>query len=355
MSKILWILGAGASKHLGMPLLNDFKQFFGELWYCFPENRKDPQFITCLPQAIRDLEDHADKNIEELLTASTSPLDDAQKKNLKLAIRRGFERRNLGRLLKWLGNSKKLESYSRLLSLMDPSDEVISFNYDNALELPLCVVSKDFAYLNVSELSVDQVNYLTEKKTGKGKTAIEQWIPSDCIASLNERSLEIIPTKAFADETNRVVGRGSLKIPFIKIHGSVNWFEKDGKIHIGNPPNRDTPPLLIYPEPSKQELSLPALKDVLLQAQTALSRCKAIVIVGYSFPASDAEGHPFVSHLASSGKDKKMLAVDPFPKKQLLKVVGENQIIEKPFEKAVQLDNTGHCPLGTEIEKLRNA
>ena len=67
MSNILWILGAGASYHLGMPLLNGFSAFFQELWERFPENREDPELAKTLPASIAILNRHPDKNIEMLL------------------------------------------------------------------------------------------------------------------------------------------------------------------------------------------------------------------------------------------------------------------------------------------------
>jgi hypothetical protein len=345
---VLWILGAGASHHLGMPLLNGFPSFFRDLWERFPENKKDPELAATLPEAIRLLDLHPSKNIEELL-AIDSPLGDAAKTLLKRAIRRGFERRNLGRILKVFGKTGKLGPYCRLLGLMEAGDEVISFNYDNALEIPLCLASHDFAALNVSELDSAQMRYLTNGEAG------DRWIPPDCEGLLRLRALEYSPRAAFVAGTRTIVGSGALRIPFIKIHGSVNWFEGHGSIHIGTPSDRRMPPLIVYPEGTKPELLREPCQAILREAIDALSRCSSVAIVGYSFPPSDATGHPFVSQLASIAATKKMLAVDPYPKDKLVEVVGSGQIIQATFEESVQPDAKGQNLLATEIEKMRSS
>lgn len=346
MSNVLWILGAGASYHLGMPLLNGFPSFFRELWERFPENKKDLELSTTLPEAIHLLDSYPSKNIEMLLESS-SPLDNASRALLKRAIRRGFERRNLGRILKVFGKHGKLGPYCRLLGLMETGDEVVSFNYDNALETPLCLAAQDFAVLNTGELDSAQMRYLTNGQ------ASARWILPDCMDLLRSRTLDYSPRQTFATGARTDSGNGALRIPLIKIHGSVNWFEDHGSIYVGTPADRGIPPLLIYPEAAKPELLQEPYQSVLREAIGALSRCQSIVIVGYSFPPSDAEGHPFVSQLVKSATKKKMLAVDPYPKDKLIEVVGEDQIVQATFEEVVQPDHSGTHILQREVQKLR--
>jgi hypothetical protein len=68
MQNVLWIIGAGASYHLGMPLLAHFEAFFTELWTKFPENQQDREFQLTLPPSLDLLRRNPGKNIEELLS-----------------------------------------------------------------------------------------------------------------------------------------------------------------------------------------------------------------------------------------------------------------------------------------------
>src|SRR5947209_6866060 len=102
MGKVLWVIGAGASYHLGMPLLAHFEAFFSDLWTKFPENQQDAELQQTLPQTLELFRRNPGKNIEELLSSSSS-LTELEKAIAKRAIRRGFERRNLGRILKVFG------------------------------------------------------------------------------------------------------------------------------------------------------------------------------------------------------------------------------------------------------------
>jgi hypothetical protein len=87
MSNVLWIIGAGASCHLGMPLLGQFPSFFAELWDRFEENRRDAEFINTLPQARQLMQLYPDQNIEALLSVE-SALSPENKDVIRRAIRR---------------------------------------------------------------------------------------------------------------------------------------------------------------------------------------------------------------------------------------------------------------------------
>ena len=65
---ILWIIGAGASKHVGMPLLNDFRPFFQRMWR-YRINRKLLRDV--LPKAMEIMDVHPTQNIEALLLPSS--------------------------------------------------------------------------------------------------------------------------------------------------------------------------------------------------------------------------------------------------------------------------------------------
>jgi len=180
-----------------------FRSFFRELWDRFAENRDDPEFKETLPFAIQTLERYADQNIETLLSVG-SALDEGDKSRLKRAIRRGFERRNLGRILKVYGRHGKLAPYSRLLGLIESGDTVVSFNYDNALEIPLCLASRRFDALNTSELSSAQMKYLTDGR------ATARWIPTNALRNWrNERLSTYRPIASRLDRLQSLVAERS--------------------------------------------------------------------------------------------------------------------------------------------------
>jgi hypothetical protein len=346
MGKVLWVIGAGASYHLGMPLLAHFEAFFTELWTKFPENQRDAEFLQTLPQSLDLLRQNHGKNIEELLSSSSS-LSESDKTILKRAIRRGMERRNLGRILKVFGSQGKLSPYSRLLCLMEAGDVVVNFNYDNALETPLCLVGCDFAILNTTELDSAQIRYLSSDE------ARRRWIPDACIAPLTTRRLEYFPAVAFDESSSLTIGSGNTSIPLIKIHGSVNWSLTGDRITVASPSTHTSGPLLVYPEAGKPELMNPPHSLLIDSANDALSECEAVVIIGYSFPQSDSVGHPFVSRLTSELPAKRVLAVDPFPSDTLRRIVGDDNAMAYPFEEAVQPDTAGRSPLQREVAKRR--
>jgi hypothetical protein len=286
------------------------------------------------------------KNIEELLSLSSS-LADSEKTILKRAIRRGMDRRNLGQILKKFGNHGKLGPYSRLICLMEAGDRVVTFNYDNALETPLCLVAGDFSILNTSELDSAQTEYLASER------ARSRWIPDECIPPLRTRRLEYVPSEAFGTGSSLLGGNGDTVIPLIKVHGSVNWSLTGDRIVVGNASARTTGPLLVYPEAGKPELVNPPHRLLIEAANAALSDCGTIVIVGYSFPLSDSVGHPFVSRLARELRSKRVLAVDPFPSDTLAKAVGDDNVMASRFEEAVEPDSKGESDLQREVAQRR--
>jgi hypothetical protein len=60
-----------------------------------------------------------------------------------------------------------------------------------------------------------------------------------------------------------------------------------------------------------------------------------VVIIGYSFPQSDAKGHPFVSRIATAVNQKPVFAIDPFASDRLRGIIGEDGIFQMTFEDAI--------------------
>ena len=334
MSKVLWIIGAGASKHLGMPLLNEFRSFFREIWWRYPENRRDPQFQDSVPCSIGIMECYPDQNIEQLLLQS-SPLTESNRIVLKKAIGRSFERRQLGRFARLReshtpGIQHKFDAYARLLCCMEDGDAIISFNYDNAFEFVLACMSSDFRLLNVSELIQGDLSAL--ELQGR-----DLWIPNELQERLSSLSVHYQPSTSFAGDAPKF-GNGTTNINLLKIHGSINWYADIGQlIHVGSPRNSAESLLLAYPEPNKPETLERPLSDIMSQAKSLLGQFNKIVVIGYSFPSSDSTGHPFVVDLTQSMNQKKVLAVDPYPGAELTRILSaadSKLIVSESFEAA---------------------
>jgi hypothetical protein len=353
MGKILWVIGAGASKHLGMPLLTEFRSFFREIWWRFPENQKNPRLQDSVPYSIGIMDSYPDQNIEQLLLKS-SPLTDGNRTMLKNAICRSFERRQLGRLARLReshtqGIRHKFDAYARLLCCMEDGDAIVSFNYDNAFEFVLACISKDFGLLNVSELKDDDRSAI--EKQGR-----DLWIPPELQQQLQDLSVQYEPEASFAGGAPKF-GNGSNKIDLIKIHGSINWFaDTDQPIHVGHPENSSGTPLLAYPEPNKPETTMLPLSAIMEKAKSSLNNIERVVIIGYSFPQSDSTGHPFVKALTENMGPKKVLAVDPYPGAALklaLNAASSHDVFEETFENAFRSDKFDGSNLSAYVAKFR--
>ena len=336
MGKILWIIGAGTSKHLGMPLLTEFRSFFHEIWWRFPENQNDAQIQNSVPCSIEIMNSHPEQNIEQLLLPS-SPLTDSNRMVLKNAIRRSFECRQLGRIAKLIpshtpGIRHKFDVYARLLCCMEDGDAIVSFNYDNAFEFVLACISGTFRFLNISELKDDQSAFL--QKQGR-----DLWISGDLHEALRKKSIRYSPAASFVGDVP-IFGNGVAGIDLIKIHGSINWFKSESnRVHAGSPESTSRVPLLAYPEPNKPDTRVPPFSDIMNEAISSLHRFDRVVIIGYSFPQSDSTGHPFIQELKQNMKQMKVLAVDPFPGTGLMAALEDvpgGLIVDEFFENSFQ-------------------
>src|SRR5690606_11384786 len=136
-----------------------------------------------VPAAIGIMGGHPDKNIEQLLSPSSDLTDDARN-TLKNAIRRAFERRQIGSFARQThaGNrteGNKFDAYSRLICCMEDGDSIVSFNYDNAFEYVLSSINSSFQSLNLSELSQGE-------RIALELACRDKWIPGDIHAVLTQ-------------------------------------------------------------------------------------------------------------------------------------------------------------------------
>lgn len=263
-----------------------------------------------LPRARDLMQAHPGQNIEVLLRPD-GPLENQPEDQaiLKRAIRRTFERRQLGHLALRFGAPDpsiryKLDIYARLIGCMEHGDCVVSFNYDNAFEYVYACLTGNTNWLNVSELAPNQLRFLQQE-------AVHRWIDSRSIPALRQRTIRYAPAACFSDRPPSF-GTGPIEIDLYKVHGSMNWFVgSDQQIHVGPPPTSSVPPLLAYPEPDKLDTQRPPLQHVMNSAVEAIGRFRRVVVLGYSFPASDSHQHPFVAPLREAMGAMEALVVDP--------------------------------------------
>ena len=322
MSGILWVIGAGASLHLGFPLLRDFTAFFETIWNFKDtrdgetlENRQLPEIAEVLPWAIDLMKSpqYRGKNIEQILNLVSA--DDNRR--LKKAIRVSFERRNIGRLFKLIpssdGSSKpKLDLYGRLLCLLQRGDKIVDFNYDNAIEIVMSLVHGDYSTLDLRSLSVGQ-------KAAMKREGLNRWVSPDCVRRLSELRCALVPASGVFDSTGEItIGSRSEEFFLIKIHGSINWFLSPRRlVQVGEPDQNDYETVIIYPESDKSATSEEPYCRIMDEAVRALSDLDVMVVIGYSIPESDSENHPFVKQLLAR-PPKRLVIVDPNPSESIV-------------------------------------
>ncbi len=287
-NRILWILGAGASKHLGLPLLYEFRAFIDKVAN-HPNNQgpKDAEdrsasFRTAQRLSERGIND----NIEELL--KRYPKNMNKGKDARRCIRWCFEKRHYAKMHK-VDKPYKYKAYAYFLCCVKPGDTIVNFNYDLAIER---------TFFNAKRSETEHCK--------------QPRIPEPCLENLKQRDYQLAG----------VNDGGSDGVELVKIHGSLSFHETCGKLVVGSERHEAVDePYIVYPEPSKPSMQDGPGKPLLDAALKSLGGTQRIVIVGYSLPESDAEGHPFVSKLCKTDKEKKVVIVSPKPTDRLLELV----------------------------------
>jgi hypothetical protein len=271
--KTVWILGAGFSRSLGAPLLDGLfrQQFVGDfsfvldatlaanlVWtqavFNYGKNAlriwdDAEEFLSFVDAAFGDDSDYDPLKRAELLGmigrteylhhstvyefGLTPPLIEAFLRKPAKTVRRalGFE------TSRFLRHAKRDETWKPYLSwaktLQPETDSVVTFNYDLLLE-----------------------------KLGKPLHAVMPGTP--------------VPAG---------------KVPIFKMHGSTDWVTDDAFSECGQVPNAiddDLNLAIAAPGRSKASFSSALFKTVWDGAASAIKQAAEVVIVGYSFPKSDA-------------------------------------------------------------------
>lgn len=289
---ILWILGAGASKHLDLPLLAEFPQFI-----CYVAHHRDNQGDgDCTGReasfATLDLLAQHDGNIETAL--SKYDIGTPEGNQARECIRWCFGKRHHAVMQK-RDIPYKYAAYAYMLCCVQPGDRIVTFNYDLAIERTLVNARRSDA------------EHLKQPR-----------IPSECLDHLKTISYDLPGVNG-----TQANGAGQ-RFRLIKLHGSVNWELVDGQIQ-ERPLNQTVDvPFLVYPDPDKSGLLNGAGRGLVEAARNAIGEVRAIVIAGYSLPMSDSQHHPLVSHLQNSVAKLSVHVVDPYHSESILSTVARS-------------------------------
>jgi hypothetical protein len=285
--KNVYILGAGFSKEIGLPLQDDFLLRAKEVFFrnpskyehfekVFEYQNRQSVMRTFLSYPLLNLENLF--NLLEMdLFYSRSPEVEEIKKAFVQMIKDviveltpcPFTSTNIGALI----DTPAYSSYSRFLRLLIADDRrvekltlypdtIITFNYDLVLEGAIA----SYNYRRVLQIKnppfgkaeVIKVNALFQK----GNVTIQDLSG----AFKGEKSESLFNTQKLFDSSE-----SSLKL--IKLHGSINW-------HIDSA----TQPFLIPPTWNKSDDRIRKLWDI---AYNEIRTAKRIIIIGYSFPEAD--------------------------------------------------------------------
>lgn len=280
--RVVWVLGAGTSKHLDLPLLCEFQQFIKDV-ADHPDNQspEDAPGREASERTIQCLsEDGINGNIETLLKKYPPRSDKGR--SARLCVRWCFEKRH-NAVFKKRDIPYKYKAYAYLLCCVRRCDSVVNFNYD---------------------LSVERT--FGNARRGRDAHRIQPRIPEVCLKYLNEIDYCL----------GGILGGGARnrsRVQLIKIHGSLSFYEQCGSLRVGE--KRDDvvhEPYIVYPDASKGRMSSGPGSTLVEAAIDALEGAEHVVIVGYSQPNSD-NTHPFVAKLREYAKRGSIVLVSPQP------------------------------------------
>lgn len=289
---ILWILGAGASKYLDLPLLAEFPQFI-----CYVAHHRDNQRDGDRPgreasfATLQLLSQHGG-DIEKVL--GRYAIGTAEGDRVRECIRWCFGKRHHAVMQK-RDIPYKYAAYANMLCCVQPGDRIVTFNYDSAIERTL-----------VNSRRSDAEHFRQPR------------IPSECLDYLKTLSYDLPGVNG-----TQAHGAGQ-RFRLIKLHGSVNWHLANGQIQELALDQTVAVPFLVYPDPAKGELLNGAGKGLVEAARSALDDIRAVVIAGYSLPVSDNQLHPFASQLQNAVANLPIHVVDPHPSESILSLVARS-------------------------------
>ncbi len=290
--KNVYILGAGFSKELGLPLQEDFLLVAKEVYFRDPEKYKHFQSVFNYQDSLSKMKNVLSYplfNLEHLFNLLEMDIyyseQDSRKKSDREMLKAAFLNLVTDVLIELtinpfyhdrdgaLGFKEEYSNYLKFLELFIKEDKgtfinihqdtVISFNYDLVFEATTSL-------FNWNQLEggtgLQDENKIIKLNTKFGKENIE-------IKALSQYFLGNIPEMIFkskhifSETTERA-------IKLIKLHGSINWQES----------SNNSESFIIPPTWNKSDERISQLWSL---AYNELKEAKRIIIIGYSFPETD--------------------------------------------------------------------
>ncbi len=331
MAEVIFILGAGASAHAGVPIMSEFFEAACDLYDDHKLSKSDIECFDLVRSAKKSLESILVKmkldlnNIETLfslvemgkLINRFPGLDAKQITALHEAIHR-FIIRTIELTTNFIYREDAgyfaPEAYNHLANYMGQIQEtrgpsrtsILTFNYDVAMDHALETVfgndGVDYC-LNINKQLHDDKRYKLLKLHGSLNWAKVKGDGHVSVAAVSIRDFIIHsglpPHAAERFQRPRVITTSDppIKKPIVKddIHLEVGstidklrWFRPNGQVQ--------NLPLIVPPTWSKTEYH-PVLASVWAQAAKEISEAKYIYVIGYSLPETDL----FFRHLLGLG------------------------------------------------------
>lgn len=282
IDKNVYLLGAGFSKEIGLPLQDDFLLVAKEVYFKNPEKYK--HFKT-----VFDYQDELSKmrkflnypllNLEHLFNLIemnsfyskggdvTKIKEDFTKLICDVLIDRTpnpfthdsseFSKidSRFFKYLSFLGLFIKDDKYE----LQTHQDTIISFNYDLVLEATACIYNWGRSKIHKFK---ESSNLLSFNTTFEKENII--------VENINPYFTKDIPNSYFPP--NAIYQDNETSIKLLKLHGSINWKTADNKTFI---------------VPPTWNKSNPQIRKLWKIAYEEIKNAKRIIVLGYSFPETD--------------------------------------------------------------------
>lgn len=285
MDKNVYILGAGFSKELGLPLQDDFLLLAKEVYFRNPEKYKHFQNVFDYQDKLskmRQFLSYPLLNLEHLF--NIMEMDIFYSKNEQtMLIKRDFVKLITDVLMESTpspfyhdkeGKLRRLTSYDNYLlflklliqndqyQVVTHNDTIITFNYDLVIEAAATLYNFDRSERR-GEFRHERNEYLRLNTIFGKENLISEEIGNFFIKN---------GARSYCHNVH-IFSQEERAIKLLKLHGSINWKS-----------TRDNETFIVPPTWNKSDPEVRKLWEIAYQE---LISAKRIVVIGYSFPETD--------------------------------------------------------------------